>query len=124
MQMLGFSQFFATASCLKNTTSFISDPKIINLFLYSMFSHNPSHIVVPVHGLLSVQLFTLLEIVQSDLKTVIMLARLRLVATRHFNFLPHAISILNRKISNQNTRHCGAFLPWLLKSTLVWPSWL
>jgi hypothetical protein len=49
---------------------------------------------------------------------------LRLVATRRFNFLPHAISILNRKISNQNARHCGAFLPWLLKSTLVWPSWL
>jgi hypothetical protein len=49
---------------------------------------------------------------------------LRLVATRRFNFLPHVISILNRKISNQNARHCGAFLPWLLKSTLVWPSWL
>jgi hypothetical protein len=53
-----------------------------------------------------------------------LLTNLRLVATRHFNFLPHAISILNRKISNQNARHCGAFLPWLLKSTLVWPSWL
>jgi hypothetical protein len=46
---------------------------------------------------------------------------LRLIATRHFNFLPHAISILNRKISNQSTMHCGAFLPWLLKSTLDWP---
>jgi hypothetical protein len=41
---------------------------------------------------------------------------LRLVATCRFNFLPHAISILNRKISNQNATHCGAFLPWLLKT--------
>ncbi len=24
----------------------------------------------------------------------------------------------------QNAMHCSAFLPWLLNSTLVWPSWL
>jgi hypothetical protein len=47
---------------------------------------------------------------------------LRLVETCRFNFLPHAISILNRKISNQIAMHCSAFLPWLLKTTLVWPS--
>ncbi len=47
------------------------------------------------------------------------LTPLRLVVICRFNFLQHEISILNRKISNQNTTHCGAFLPWFLKSTLV-----
>ncbi len=31
---------------------------------------------------------------------------LRLVVTSHLNFLPHVVSILNRKISNQNATYC------------------
>ncbi len=45
-------------------------------------------------------------------------SQLRLVATSCFNFLLHAISILNRKISKENAMHCGAFLPWLDKMNL------
>jgi hypothetical protein len=44
--------------------------------------------------------------------------RSRLVATFRFNFLPHAISILNRNISKENATHCGVFLPWLDKMNL------
>jgi hypothetical protein len=32
--------------------------------------------------------------------------------------------LLNRKFSIQNALHCSEFLPWLSKTTLVWPSWL
>jgi hypothetical protein len=32
--------------------------------------------------------------------------------THRFNFLQHDISILNRKISNQNATNCSVFLHW------------
>ena len=50
--------------------------------------------------------------------------QLRRVYTRRFNFLTHAFLFSNRKIPNQNVPHCCAFLPWLSKTTLVWPRWL
>ena len=46
------------------------------------------------------------------------------VYTRRFNFSMHAFLFSNRKIPNQNVPHCCAFLPWLSKTTLVWPRWL
>ena len=35
-----------------------------------------------------------------------------------FKFLTHAFSFSNKKIPNENLRHCCAFLPWLLKNNL------
>ncbi len=40
----------------------------------------------------------------------------------HISIFSACNFILYIKISNESLMHCGAFLPWLLKTTLVWPS--
>ena len=51
---------------------------------------------------------------------------LKLTATSYFNFFPHAFSISNRNIPNQNTMYSFAFLPWFeeVNLGLVWTAWI